>query len=181
MSHITETAILDLLTGKGTTFAGIDYVTEVKTAAKHKDIKILKSVTANVQLFRTISEYAEVYKTAVIKSANRIEGQEILDFTPSDTWFSHDDDCFSIVHHKQTGKPYLYAIFNGAKSEFTIDGAPASREMVAEYLTPSEAKRLLDDNPVIHNVKNDIMHTVQCRTIGIENLRAIRACKSELV
>lgn len=161
--------------GNGSTFASIEYTTNVKTSAKFNDVSILKSSKANVTLFGTLKDYA-VYKRAVIKSANSIDGQSITDFNVSDTYFKHTNDCFSIVEHKATNQLYLYAMFNRVtQTAFTVNGKPATREQVALYLTPSAAKLLLGDNSVVYNKLNDTLHTTIIRTIKLENITHINS------
>ena len=168
------------LIANGATFAALEYTTTVKTAAKFKDIEILKSSKANVTLFGTIKDF-EVYQRAVIKSANKIDGQAITDFTVSDTYFTHDDNCFSIVTHKTNGTAYLYAIFNNAsKSVYTIDGIESDKITVSQYLTNSEKDKLLNDNSLVYNKLNDVIHSTIVRTIKIENVTSIKANKMQL-
>lgn len=170
---ITKQDIVALLANvKGTTFAQINTDTEVKPAAANKHHSIRKLTSASVQLFAGLKDYA-VYKRQVERSA----GTE--DFVVSDTWFAHTD-CFSVVEHKQTGKHYLYAIFNNAHSTFTVDGAYATRQEVAALLTPSAAKALLDDSGEVYNKTNAVTHNVICRTVALENVKAIRAVRQEL-
>ena len=176
---ITETAVRELLGNRSSTFAGIDMITIQKPSAKFKNVLIEKHTKANVTIWSDLNDETNPYTNAVIKTANRIEGQEVTEFKPQDNWFYHTD-CYSIVHHKTTEKPYLYAHFNSAQSEFTIDGEPATREDVAQYLTPSEAKKLLEPNEVTHVKHSDVMHTVIPRAISLESIQAIRACGSTI-
>lgn len=164
----------------GSTFAAIEYTTQVKTAAKFKEVKIMKQSRANVSLFGTLKDF-EVYQRAVIKSANKIDGQDIQSFTVSDTYFTHDKECFSIVNHKTNGTAYLYAIFNNAsKSIYTIDGVEADKMTVAQYLTSSEKDKLLSDNSIVYNKANDVLHSTIVRTIKIQNITSIKCNKMQL-
>lgn len=170
---ITRNDIVQLLsTVKGTTFASIDTDTEVKPSAANKHVSIRKLTTANVQLFNSIRDY-EIFAKAVRRSAG------VEEFEQSDNWFEHTD-CWSVVRHPSKGTEYLYAVYNGARSTFTIDGMPATRAEVAALLTPSAAAKLMDDSGVVYNKKNDVEHTVIPRVIALENVRAIRAAGSEL-
>lgn len=157
---------------KGTTFAQVSYETDVKPAAANKHRSIRKLTSASIQLFAGLKDFA-VYKRQVERKA------DIEDFQVSDTWFHHTP-CFSVVEHKQTGKHYLYAIFNSAHSTFMIDGAYATRAEVAALLTPSAAKTLLDDSGEVYNKTNDVTHNVICRTVALENVKAIRAVRQEI-
>jgi hypothetical protein len=171
--------IKSLLNGKSVTMAQIQYTTNVKTAAAHKNIVIQKNTNANVQLFSNI-KYANVYMNAVKKSANRIgdnDKEAVESFEQTDTYYEHED-CYSIVKHRKTGKEYLYCIYNNATSEYLIDGKEVTKKDVAQYLTPSEAKKLLEDNSFVYNKANDVVHSVIVRTIGLENIKKISACGS---
>ena len=160
---------------KGTRFAGIDYVTEIKPAAKWKGQKIEKHVTANVQIFANLAAYTEVYEAAVKRSGKRIEEnnqENIQNFEKSENWFEHDKKLYSIVYRH--GKEYLFCIYNSVSSiEFYLNGEKTDKTNILQYLTPSEAKKLSQDQ-IVYNKKNDILHTVTVRTIKIENIKAIR-------
>ena len=169
------TSLLSTLTG--TTFARIEYSTVVATSAANKALKIVKHSTTNVQLFNGIKDYKAVYLNSVKRSAAKIESNEqenIDNFELTPTWFDHSD-CFSLVNHNKTGAAYLFAIYNNAKSSYTIDGIEASKQAVAAYLTPSAAKALLADNKTVINVKNDVEHSVMVRTISLDNINTIQA------
>lgn len=170
---ITSNQVRQLLnTVKGTTFASIDTDTEVKPAAANKGHSIRKLTTANVQLFAGIKDY-EIFAKAVKRSAG------VDEFAQSDNWFEHTD-CWSVVRHPTKGSEYLYAVYNGAKSTFTIDGVDATREQVAALLTPSAAAKLMDDSGVVYNKRNDVEHDVIPRVIALENVKSIRAAGTEI-
>lgn len=172
-----SSTIKNLLNGKSVTMAQIQYETTVKPAAAHKAVLIRKKTNANVQLFSSVRD-AAVYINAVKRSADRIDDNSkdaVANFEQSDTYYDHDD-CYSIVKHRKTGKEYLYCIYNNAKSEYTINGIHVSKMDVAEYLTPSEAKKLMDDNSFVYNKTNDVVHSVIVRTIGLENIKKVTAC-----
>lgn len=178
----TSQVIAALLSGKSSTFAQIEYVTEIKPAAAHKSVKIQKLTTANVQLFSDIKAATDVFLNAVKRTAQKISGNNLDNletFEKSNTYFEHTD-CYSIVKHKESEKLYLWAIFNNAISHFLVNGKPATREQVAEFLTPSAKKALLNNDKIVLNAKNDIMHTVQVRTISLENVKAINAAKAKI-
>jgi len=166
--------IINAIGNKASTFAGIEYKTRVQTAAKHKNLNIQKYTKANVQLFGTMAEAQAVYANAVKKAAGKIEQDQtkVNEFQAQDNYFEHTD-CFSLVEHKDTKKQYLYAFFNNASSVYTIGGKIATKETVAEYLTPSARERLLGDG-IVHNKANDVLHTIQVRTIALENIVELR-------
>lgn len=170
---ITRNDIVQLLsTVKGTTFASIETDTEVKPAAAHKHVSIRKLTTAQVQLFNSIRDY-EIFAKAVKRSAG------VTEFEQSDNWFEHTD-CWSVVRHPSKGTEYLYAVYQGAQSTFTIDGVAATRAEVAALLTASAAAKLMDDSGVVYNKRNDVEHTVIPRVIALENVKRITAMGNQL-
>lgn len=179
MSRADE--IRNILANRSVSFAGISYSTIVATAAKHRDRRVEKLVTANVQLFSNIKAATRVFQNAVRKSASNIAGndlQNVAEYKPQDTYYSHTD-CYSIVEHKTNGKQYLYCIFNSSTSEYLIDHKPATKEEVAELLTPSAAKALLNPKPIKNKTYN-IEHNVQVRTIALDNIISITANKQTI-
>lgn len=167
----TAQQIQSLLAQRSVTFAQLDYTTQVKTAAAHKAVTIKKHTSANVQLFANIKAATNVYANAVKRSAG------VEDFTTSATYYAHNPNCYSLVTHNTSGKEYLYCIYNNATSTYTIDGQAATKQQVAEYLTPSAAKQLLEPSATVHNVTNNVTHDVVVRTIALENINSVRAAK----
>ena len=179
MNNSTINTIKALI-ANGSTFARIETLTAVKTAAKFKHIPIMKQTIANVQLFGTLNDYA-VYSRMVIKSANKIDGQTVDEFEVSESSFYHDDTCFSIVYNKKTDSPYLYAVYNNISSTvYTVDGETVDKHTVAHYVTPSEREKMLGDNSLVYNKTNDVLHSTIVRTIKIENIISIKANKMQL-
>ena len=171
--------IQQLLANKSTTFAQLTYTTQVQTAAKHKHVNITKHTTANVQLFSNINAATSVFANAVKRTAAQIADntqQAIAEFTAQSNYFTHTN-CYSIVKHKTNNNLYLYCIFNNAASTYYINNVPATKQQVAQYLTPSAAQQLLQTNNIVHNKTHNILHTVQVRTIALQNINAITACK----
>lgn len=170
--------IAALIGRASSTFAGIEYVTEVKTAAKFKHLTITKQTRANVQLFGTLNQFTNVYKNAVMKAAKKA-GENLEDFVIQDTYFEHTD-CYSIVEHKTNGKQYLYCIYKkGAKSDYFIDGKAATKDDVMEFLTPSAKAAMVSSKT--HNKLNDVDHDVIIRTIAIDNIVSLTAGKQTLI
>ena len=172
---IIANTIANLLQNKSVTFASIEYATDVKTAAKHKDVKIVKHTVANVQLFSNVHSdvYALAVKRSAAKDANN-DAANIANFASSANYYEHTD-CYSIVQHRQNAKQYLYCIYNSARSAYTINGASATKEQVAAYLTPSAAEQLLNPAKTVYNATNDIEHSVTVRTIALDNIISIKA------
>jgi hypothetical protein len=174
--------IATLLANTSTTFANINYVTQVATAAAHKAVSITKHTTANVQLFNNINAFTSVYSNAVKRSASKIANNDtanVQQFTAQQSYFTHTN-CYSIVQHNKNSNLYLYAIFNNAKSTYYINNVQATKQQVAAYLTKSAAATLLQSNNVVHNATSNVLHTVQVRTIALSNLRSITANKQTL-
>lgn len=179
---ITATDVETILANASTTFAQIVYVTKVKTAAAHKHLNIQKVTSANVQLFSNILAATSVFANAVKKSAGNIatnDPQDITQFQAQSNYFSHTP-CYSIVQHKQKGNLYLYAIYNRAQSLYYIDNVLATKHEVAQYLTASEADKLLKKDNTVHNKTYDVTHTVQVRTISLDNIVSITANKQQI-
>ena len=180
---ISAQIVKSVLSGYGVTFAGMEYQTSIPTAAKFKtDILIEKRTIANVMLFQSIKDF-EIYKKSVMRSINSIDGQEsITDFEVSDNWFEHSDtDCFSIISSKKTGEKYLYFISNNAQSQYYINGELVEKTDIKQYLTPSKAKELFDNDGIVYNKKNDVMHTIHPRTLKLENIITLKANKQTIM
>lgn len=165
---------------RGVTFAGVLQVTKVATAAAHKAVNVQKVTQASVQLFNNVQDYANVYAAAVKRSAGNIADNNVANvqaFEQQDNYFTHTN-TFSLVQHKTDAtKFYLFAIYNNAESMYFIDGQQATKAEVAQLLTPSAAKQLLQGTNVVHNVANDIMHTVQVRTIALDSIVELKAMR----
>ena len=166
MTTLTTTMIRNNLNA-GTNFAGVEYTTNVPLSAENRKLGFVaqKHTVANVQLFGSVKDF-NLYANQVKRNAN------VAEFIQSDNWFEHTDK-FSIVKHKKNNNLYLYAVFNHANSTFTINGKTATREQVAALCTNSVANKLLDKSGVVHNKRNDVSHTIQCRTIGFDNMTKI--------
>lgn len=154
----------------GTTIANIGYVTDVQLAAKHRDAghTVQKVTYANVMLAGDQTS-ADIYLNRVLRT---MDGDE---FVKSDTYFEHTD-VYSIVRHISRGSLYLFAMYmpnSNSKTAFILDGEIATREEVAELLTPSAAKRLLDTESTVYNKRNDVTHAAIVRTISLQNLVSI--------
>jgi len=176
---LTASAISNLLAHKASTFASIVYVTQVKTATAYKAVNIQKVTQANVQLFNTQFAYAQ----AVQKSASKISANDannVQQFTAQANYYTHTN-CFSIVQHNTNSNLYLYASYNNAQSIYFINNVQATKQQVAQYLTASAISNLLQNNNVVHNATNNVLHTVQIRTIALANIVSITANKQQLV
>jgi hypothetical protein len=184
MQNTIAQQIVNLLQNVSTTFAQVNYSTQVKTAAAHKAVNITKQVSANVQLFSNINAATSVFANAVKRSAANIASNDdaaVAQFTAQSNYFEHTD-CYSIVKHKQNANMYLYCIYNSAKSSYFINGVAATKQQVAAYLTASAAAQLLDNSDaVVLNKTHNVAHTVKVRTIALDNIASINACKQQVV
>ena len=167
-TQITAEQVQALLANKSVTFANIVYTTKVATAAAHKNVNIQKVTSANVQLFSNIKGATQVYANAVKRNA------DVADFVQASNYYTHTN-CYSIVQHKQTAQLYLYAIYNSASSVYYINNVVATKQQVAEYLTASAAGQLLTPSNTVHNVTNNVTHSVIVRTIALHNINSITA------
>lgn len=146
-------------------------VTPVKLAAKHKEITINKVSKASANLPLS----SDFYRSKVIESAKAL-GNEVEEFTVSDTFYEHTD-CYPVCKAKRNDTMYLYGIYQtSAKPVFIKDGEELTKEAVAEFLTPAEAKKLLGNTApsVTENKTNNVTHDVKPRTTKLENIKSIR-------
>lgn len=182
-AQVTQQQIAALLNNVSTTFAQITYVTKVATAAKFKHVNITKVTTANVQLFSNINAATSVFANAVKRSAAKIasnDANNVANFTAQANYFTHTN-CYSIVKHNTNNNLYLYCIYNNASSLYFINNVLATKQQVAQYLTASAAAQLLNKDATVHNVTNNVTHTVVVRTIALSNIVSINAQQQQLV
>jgi hypothetical protein len=131
-----------------------------------------------VQLFANITS-ANLYLQQVQRSAAQQQNNDtnaIENFVTSTNYFVHTD-CYSIVQHKTNSNLYLYAVYNNAQSLYFINNVQATKQEVAQYLTNSAAQQLINATNIVHNVTNNITHSVQVRTIALANIVSINANK----
>jgi hypothetical protein len=157
--RITAADIEQLLQNtRGTTFAQIVQVTPIPTARAHQGTSIHKMTVANVQLFNNLKEFSDVYIAAVKRTAEKLgvsDPRKIEDFQKSDNYFKHTS-CFSVVQHKEDNeKKYLFSIYNNAQRVFLYRGQIVQIASVLPFVTPSEAKKLMNPNSEVYNVTND--------------------------
>lgn len=167
---ITAQQVQNLLANKSVTFANIVTRTKVATAAAHKAVNIQKVTSANVQLFSNIKAATQVYANAVKRNAN------VANFIQASNYYTHTN-VYSLVQHNTTQQMYLYAIYNNAQSLYYINNVLATKQQVAQYLTASAATQLLSNTNTVHNVTNNVTHSVIVRTIALQNIVSITANK----
>jgi phenylpyruvate tautomerase PptA (4-oxalocrotonate tautomerase family) len=183
-TRITPQHVSNLLAQvRGVTFANITQVTKVALAAAHKAKVINKVTEASVQLFNNLNEFTSVYANAVKRTASKIANNDaaaVEAFEAQSNYFEHTD-CYSVVKHKTQDKYYLYAIYNNAQSVYVCDGKQMTTAEVAQYMTPSGAKALLEPSATVLNVGTGVEHSVTVRTVGLENIVSIIAQKQLLI
>lgn len=165
----------------GSTIARIDYTTLVATAAKFKAVKIEKNTVASVILFGSQKAAMSAYERRVRKTATEIadnNAQAVDNFELSDNWHCADGAYSIRKHREKADKHYLFPMFcRPSIVHYTIDGKPATRLDVAEFLTPSARKTLLDNTGIVENKKNGIKHKAIVRTIDMANINQVKIKK----
>lgn len=189
--EITKAGVADLLVKvRGTTFAHLVHVTDVTLAAASRNageefVKI-SSVTG-AQLFNNVRDARNVYEAAVKRSAERLgltAQDKVDDFEAQSNWFSHFDDCYSVVHHKEhTEQHYLYFIAgSNCKAEVTYydvkRGKVVERSVVEQHLTPSGLRAM--NKPAVVENSSGVTHDVVVRVVKLENVLGMRAMGYEL-
>lgn len=170
--------IRELLGNSSVTFAQILYATDVALAARHRDQRVVKVTSANVQLAATLHAHTQLYSRAVRRSAARIaenSPEQVAAFAATETYYEHLDCHCLVQHRKQPERVYLYAIFNHAASQYVREGTIISLEEVASLSTPSQARELLQPQETVYNHTHGIHHRVHVRVIALANLVEIRA------
>jgi hypothetical protein len=153
---------------KGSTIAQIELLTPVTVSAANKKagIVIEKQSTGSVMLFNNINDTTDPYLNKVLKTSNAES------FEKTATYFHHLD-TYSLCKHNTKDEYYLSLIWNNSKADYFINGKLATREQVAQYQTPAEAKKTLDTSGVVVNVKNNIEHQAIFRIVKLENIKRL--------
>ena len=180
---ITAEQISAALANVSVTFASIVTVTDVTTAAKHKNVSIKKVTDATVQLYNNVNAASAVYAKAVKRSAAQYanDAESVNNFTAQAASHVHDATCYSIVHNANTASTMLYARYLRSRSIYMLNGSIISKEQVAEYLTPSAANALLNAKDVVTNKTNNIVHNVRIATVKLQNIVKMRVRKQLLL
>lgn len=157
-----------LETVKGSTIASIDTITPVSVAAQNRDagIVIEKHTTGSVMLFNNINDTTDPYLNKVLKTSGA-EG-----FEKTATYFHHLE-TYSLCKHNTKPEYYLSLIWNNATSVYYINGIESTREQVAQYQTPSEAKKTLDNSGIVYNKTNDVEHQAIFRVVKLDNIKRL--------
>lgn len=174
--------VLNVLRNTVTTFAHVVQATPVTLAAKNKARNICKLSSVNVMISTSHATYENAVKRSAIKAGS--DENKVAEFKPQAAKFTRDEKCAALAVSNNKGLPMLvYLTFpnpRGAGKRYFIDADTnelMSTEAVAELMTPSGAKTLLEPNAVHHNKKYDIEHTVSTRSVYLHNVIKVIANK----
>ena len=162
------------------TIANVTQVTLVQTSAANKNVVIHKVTRASVLLFANALNYVAAVQRSAAKIAEN-NAAAIAAFTASAASFTHNANCYSIVQNNNSAQQYLYAHYNSAQSVYVLNNTIISAAQAASYCTASVAKAMLQTSNVVQNVSNNIAHTLQVRTVKLQNIVRLAALKQVLV
>ena len=153
---------------KGSTIANIETITPVSVSAQNRDFGVVieKHTTGSVMLFNNINDETDPYINKVLKTSGADQ------FEKSSTYFHHLD-CYSLCKHNTKPEYYLSLIWNNSKSVYYINGIESTKEIVAQYQTPSEAKKTLDNSGIVYNKTNDVEHSAIFRVVKLDNIKRL--------
>jgi len=181
----TAQAIANLLNA-GVTMCTITTRPPIALAAKHKHNNAYKESVINVQLFSSINSFTQVYANAVKRNASNKHSTEnnaanVNSFTAQESYFVHNSNCFSIIQHKNNTQQYLYYIANKAiSSTYYLNNAVSNKQAIAALCTKSAANKMLNNSSTVHNVANNVTHSVVVRTVKLQNIVSITANKQTI-
>jgi len=178
---ITALAIAQVLGNASVTFASVEYVTKVATAAAHSNEVIQKVTIASVILASSLKAHTSVYANKVKRTAEintLADALAVEKFVPADNYFEHTAVHCIVTHKKDVTKQYLYALFNNNSASLYIhNGVVVDEQHVAQYLTPSAAKQMLSKDTTVVNKTHNIKHSAIVRTISLSSIVSIKARK----
>ena len=182
---ITALAIAQVLGNASVTFASVEYVTKVATAAAHSNEVIQKVTIASVILASSLKAHTSVYANKVKRTAEintLADALAVEKFVPADNYFEHTAVHCIVTHKKDVTKQYLYALFNNNGSSnntslYIHNGVVVDEQHVAQYLTPSAAKQMLSKDTTVVNKTHNIKHSAIVRTISLSSIVSIKARK----
>ena len=181
---ITALAIAQVLGNASVTFASVEYVTKVATAAAFKNENIQKVTIASVILASSLKAHTSVYANKVKRTAEintLADALAVEKFVPADNYFEHTAVHCIVTHKKDVTKQYLYALFNNNSASLYIhNGVVVDEQHVAQYLTPSAAKQMLSKDTTVVNKTHNIKHSAIVRTISLSSIVCIKARKQLL-
>lgn len=174
--------IFNILRNTVTTFAHVVQATPVKLAAKNSERNIMKVSTSNVMISSSHDTYERAVKNSAVKAGSN--ENKVAEFKPQKAWFTRREDCAALATANKNGLPVLvymtYPNPRNAGKRYFIDADTQemmTAEQVAELMTPSAAKQLLDPPATQKNVKHDIEHTVGTRAVYLHNVLKVIANK----
>ena len=178
---ITALSIAQVLGNASVTFASVEYVTKVATAAAHSNEVIQKVTIASVILASSLKAHTSVYANKVKRTAEintLADALAVEKFVPADNYFEHTAVHCIVTHKKDVTKQYLYALFNNNSASLYIhNGVVVDEQHVAQYLTPSAAKQMLSKDTTVVNKTHNIKHSAIVRTISLSSIVSIKARK----
>lgn len=179
-SNVNVTNVINMLQNvKSTTFATLTQASQVSTAAAHKAQNIYKITVQNVTL---CNSSASLYNNAVTREV--VATQQADAFTALPSNYVMLANSYSVVALKSnTNKHYLRAIVNKCLQSVYYcanTNTLLTKEQVAEYLTASAAKALLETSKETTVQHANITHSVIARTFALSNIYNINAAKQTL-
>jgi len=157
---LSADAIRDKILNSKGQFVKASWKSNPKPAAAHKNMLLEKHTVAVVQAGVNYANLSAVKEG--IANGERGEVQELpwgewyVDRLTKKSWFPY------VIEHKDQLYIRLYPSTAGnhiPKSTFYVNGELVDKEEFAKYLTPSEAKKLLDpteeDRPLCFTIKAD--------------------------
>ena len=156
---------------KGTSFAGIDTMVDVKLFGGKKNPmqgRVTKlTEDSNVIVFSNVEH--SPYE-AMVKRRMLAEGKDPAEFTVGKrAWGSRVDRSPFIEHN---GKYYLEVIFkNSGKSSYFLDGNPIEKEMIEGLENPKQKESDEDEED---KAQGGISEKVIVRTYSLDSIKGLR-------
>ena len=159
-----------LETVKGTTFAGLDTITNIKLKGgkknPHQDRVTKRTTGANVILFSNVEHSPYV---AMVKRRMEQEGKDPSEFEAKPRAWGSRVGKTPFIEHKD--KYYLEVIFRSpGKSEYFLDGKPIAKEDI-EGLEVEKSETAQETEAAS---QGGIEEKIVIRTFAIENIEQIR-------
>lgn len=174
-SNVTAQQLQAAIKNNKVTFATIVQCSLVDLSKDNKAIhKIYKIATTNVTINASYTN--AVQKTASTISSNN--ASNVANFVAqASNYTALNSNCEAVVAlNSNNSKHYLKAIANkcyAAQYFCANTNSIVSKAYVASLCTASAAKAMLNTSNVVHNVSNNIAHTVAPRTFALANMHSI--------
>ena len=180
-SNVNVTTVINALANvQAATFATLTQCSKVKTAAAHKAQNIYKITVQNVTL---CNSSASLYSNAVNKQV-QAQSATAQAFTALPSNYTMLNNSYSVCALKSnTNKHYLRAIVNKCLQVVYYcanTNAILTKQHVAQFLTASAAKALLEPNKATTVQHANVTHTVTARTFSLQNIYSINVAKQTL-